>query len=356
MKAGLGSASAGREGLTADGKGAPAFRAESLTDSYGRVAKKLRIQVTDRCNYSCDFCMPPNPVWLDRKEILSFEEITRVSGVLARMGVEKIRLSGGEPLIRQDIEKLVAKLVGLAGIRSVSVTTNGSMLQKMAARLKESGLSGVTLSLHSLKPDRYESITGARDMLGKVLDGMEEVRRVGLPLKVNCVVRVGSNEDEIPDFVRLAHDRGISVRFIEYMPFDGKRFWDMSRMMGGSDIIARAMAESKLIPQKRELGSTATAYRFEDGGPGEVCTITSMTRPFCSDCERIRLTAEGKIVPCLFSKDEYDVRSLLRGGAEDGEIASFVRDCFRLKFEGVEALIRENVVLGRVRPMNTIGG
>ena len=332
------------------------YQTKGLSDSYGRVAKKLRIQVTDRCNYSCDFCMPPNPVWLDREEILSFEEITRISGILARMGVEKIRLSGGEPLIRRDVEKLVASLVGIAGIRNVSITTNGSMLENMAAKLKGSGLSGVTLSLHSLRPNRYEAITGAKDMLGKVLAGMEEARRVGLPLKVNCVVRRGSNEDEIPDFVRLAREQGISVRFIEYMPFDGKRFWEMSRVVGGSEIMARVAAESKLVPLSRERGSTATAYRFEDGGAGEICTITSMTKPFCSDCERIRLTAEGTIVPCLFSKNEYDVRSLLRGGAGDEEIANFVRDCFKLKFEGVESLIRQNVAFGRVRPMHTIGG
>jgi GTP 3',8-cyclase len=355
MKAVLGSASPGGN-PAADEKDVLAYQPKSLSDSYGRVAKKLRIQVTDRCNYSCDFCMPPNPVWLDRKEILSFEEIRRISGVLARMGVEKIRLSGGEPLVRRDIEKLVASLAGIVGIRSVSITTNGSMLENMAAKLKESGLSGVTLSLHSLRPDRYQAITGVKDMLGKVLAGMEEARRVGLPLKVNCVVRRGSNEDEIPDFVRLARERGTSVRFIEYMPFDGKRFWDMGSVLGGSEIIARAAAESKLVPLPREQGSTATVYRFEDGGAGEVCTITSMTKPFCFDCERIRLTAEGKIVPCLFSNNEYDVKSLMRGGAGDEEIASFVRDCFRLKFEGVESLIRQNVTFGRVRPMHTIGG
>ena len=327
-----------------------------LSDSYGRVAKKLRIQVTDRCNYRCDFCMPPNPIWLERKEILSFEEITRVSGILAKMGVEKIRLSGGEPLVRKDVDKLVASLVAVPGIRNVSLTTNGSMLKKMAPKLKESGLSGVTLSLHSLKSDRYESITGAKNMIGKVLDGMDEAMRVGMPLKINCVIRRGNNDDEIPDFVRLARRLGVSVRFIEYMPFDGKRFWDEGRVVGGAEIIATATAVSRLVALPRDHGSTATVYRFQDGAAGEICTITSMTKPFCSDCERIRLTAEGKIVPCLFSKDEYDVRSLLRGGAGDEEIAGFVRSCFRLKFEGVESLIRQNATFGRVRPMHTIGG
>ena len=331
-------------------------KSEALSDSYGRVARKLRIQVTDRCNYRCDFCMPPDPVWLERKEILSFEEITRVSGILANMGVEKIRLSGGEPLVRKDVDRLIASVAAVPRIKNVSLTTNGSMLKRMAAKLRESGLSGVTLSLHSLRPDRYESITGAKDMLGRVLDGMDEAMRVGMPLKVNCVVRRGNNDDEIPDFVRLARRLGISVRFIEYMPFDGRRFWDEERVVSGAEIIAKATAASGLVEVPRDHGSTATAYRFKDGAAGEICTITSMTKPFCSDCERIRLTAEGKIVPCLFSKDEYDVRALLRSEAGDEEIARFIRESFRLKFEGVESLIRQNAAFGRVRPMHTIGG
>ena len=331
-------------------------KSEALSDSYGRVARKLRIQVTDRCNYRCDFCMPPDPVWLERKEILSFEEITRVSGILANMGVEKIRLSGGEPLVRKDVDRLIASVAAVPGIKNVSLTTNGSMLKRMAAKLRESGLSGVTLSLHSLRPDRYESITGAKDMLGRVLDGMDEAMRVGMPLKVNCVVRRGNNDDEIPDFVRLARRLGISVRFIEYMPFDGRRFWDEERVVSGAEIIAKATAASGLVEVPRDHGSTASAYRVKDGAAGEICTITSMTKPFCSDCERIRLTAEGKIVPCLFSKDEYDVRALLRSEAGDEEIARFIRESFRLKFEGVESLIRQNAAFGRVRPMHTIGG
>lgn len=327
-----------------------------LSDSYGRIAKKLRIQITDRCNYRCDFCMPPHPAWLDRQEILTFEEIARTTRILAAMGVEKVRLSGGEPLVRQDVEKLVRQLVGIQGIKNVSITTNGSMLKRMAGKLKESGLTGVTVSLHSLKPERYESITGARDMLPRVLDGIEEARRVGLPLKINCVIRRGDNEDEILDFANLARDWKVAVRFIEYMPFDGKRLWDGGRVVGGAEIVTKVERVYGLVPLPRERGATAGTYSFEDGSGGEIGTITSMTEPFCGSCDRIRLTAEGKIVPCLFSKDEYDVRALLRGGARDEEIAGFVRDSFRLKFEGVDSLIRRNVPLGRVRPMHTIGG
>jgi len=336
---------------------APPHRGEqALQDSYGRVAKKLRIQVTDRCNYSCDFCMPPHPVWLDRAEILTFEEIARTTRLLAAMGVEKVRLSGGEPLVRQDIEKLVRLIVGTPGIRAVNITTNGSMLKNMAGKLKENGAAGVTVSLHSLKPGRYESITGVSGMLPRVLDGIEEAKRVGLPLKINCVIRRGNNEDEILDFAKLARDWKVSVRFIEYMPFDGKRFWDEARVMGGAEIVKKVEEAYKLVPLPREHGATAGSYAFKDGSAGQVATITSMTEPFCGTCDRIRLTAEGKIVPCLFSKDEYDVRSLLRGGAGDEEIARFIRNSFKLKFAGVESLIRQNAAFGRVRPMNTIGG
>ncbi len=327
-----------------------------LVDSYGRVAKKLRIHVTDRCNYACDFCMPPHPVWLDKSEILTWEEVARTARLLAEMGVEEIRLSGGEPLIRQDVDKLVRMLAGIPGIRRVSVTTNGSVLSGVAHRLKESGLTGVTVSLHSLRQDRYASITGSREMLPRVLEGIKEARREGLRLKINCVVRRGDNDDEILDFAKLARDEKVTVRFIEYMPFDGRRLWDAGRVVSGDEIISAIRAVYGLIPLPREAGETATTYRFSDGSPGEVGTITSITRPFCEGCDRIRLTADGKIVPCLFSKDEYDLKPLLRGGLPDEDIATFIRRCFWLKFEGVKSIATKDASFGRVRPMNTIGG
>ncbi len=327
-----------------------------LSDSHGRVAKKLRIQVTDRCNYSCDFCMPPQPVWLNRKEILTFEEITRTARLLAEMGVEKIRLSGGEPLVRQDVERLVHLLVGIQGIRNVSLTTNGSRLKEMARPLKENGLTGVTVSLHSLIPSRYEATTGVRNMLPRVLDGIGEARRMKLRLKINCVVRRGDNEDEILNFAKIARDWEVQVRFIEYMPFDGKRVWNADKLIGGDEVIRKVTSVYPLVPIPKEVGGTANLYRFEDGSSGEIGTITSMTRPFCGDCDRIRLTADGKIVPCLFSNVEHDVKSLLRGGAADDEISDRVRGWFWQKFDGVESLLSQNATFGRVRPMNTIGG
>lgn len=287
---------------------------------------------------------------------MTFEETARVSGILAEMGVERIRLSGGEPLVRKDVEKLVRLLVCVQGISSVGLTTNGSLLKEKASLLKENGLKGVTVSLHSLKPGRYDEITGTKGMLPRVLEGIQECIEVGLrPVKINCVVR-RDNEDEIPDFAKMAHEQGLSVRFIEYMPFDGKRFWDTDNLVSGAEIIDRVRSIYRLVQKPREPGATAVTHRFADGSEGEIGIITSMTKPFCGDCDRIRLTADGKIVPCLFSTNEYDIKTLLRKGAKDDELAEFIRDCFKLKFEGVESMIKQNAGFDRVRPMYTIGG
>lgn len=328
-----------------------------LLDSFGRHARKLRISVTDRCNFRCNFCMPQHPEWMDTDEILSFEEITRVAGVLARMGITNIRLSGGEPLLRRDVEQLVKKLTGVPGIRAVSMTTNGALLKGKARALKESGLHCVTLSLHSLKPERYHEITGTKDMFWKVMEGLEEARKVGFErVKVNCVVTKGCNEDEVQDFAKLAHDAEVSVRFIEYMPFDGSKVWDAEKVVSGAEILRRVGERYPLIPLEREHGATARHYKFSDSSNGEVGIITSMTKPFCSDCDRVRLKADGKMVPCLFSVDEYDVRPLLRGGASDSALSDFIRSSFWLKSEGVEKMLEQNVELKHIRPMYTIGG
>jgi cyclic pyranopterin phosphate synthase len=328
-----------------------------LRDSSGRVARKLRLQVTDRCNFSCDFCMSPTPVWLEHKDVLTFEETARISRILAGLGIRKIRLSGGEPLVRRDIEKLVKQLTAIPGIESVSITTNGSLLKEKAETLKENGLSGVTVSVHSLRPVRYGEITGTRDMLPRVLAGIQKAKAVGLsPLKVNCVIKRDQNEDEIAEYVRFAREEGICVRFIEYMPFDGTRFWDIGSVLSGKEIIKRVRAVCDVVPNPREPGETAQTYGFADGGKGEIGVITSITEPFCDGCDRIRLTADGKMIPCLFSTKEFDVRSLLRGGAADDAISSFIQEGFQLKSEGVKSMIGRNEKLERVRPMYTVGG
>jgi cyclic pyranopterin phosphate synthase len=301
--------------------------------------------------------MPKHPVWIDNSEVLTFEEITRLTTILARMGVDSVRVSGGEPLVRRDIEKLVNMLSRVEGIRRVSMTTNGSLLKEKAVALKENGLGGVTVSVHSLRPELYDEITGTHDMFWKVMGGIEEAERVGLsPVKVNCVVTRGCNENEILEFAKMAHDGDRMVRFIEYMPFDGTKFWDMGMVVPGEEIIETVTKTYPLEQVQNEAGSTSTNYRFKNGSKGGIGTITSMTKPFCRDCDRIRLKANGNMVPCLFSVAEYDLKHLLRAGATDEEIERSLRKAFWQKFEGVASLMENKVEVRHVRPMHTIGG
>jgi len=298
--------------------------------------------------------MPKIPVWLPRSEILSFEEIHRVVSILARMGIEKIRLSGGEPLMRQDIEKLVATLANIPGIKSLSMTTNGFLLAEKAEALRRAGLGSVTISLHSLKPDRFNQITGGA--LDRVVAGIKAAKEVGFePLKINSVVIRGCNDDEVVDLASLAIAGDVLVRFIEYMPFDGQKLWGTEKVVSGKEIIERIRERFELIPIPRANGSTAKIFQFA-GGRGEIGVITSISEPFCSDCDRIRLSADGKIVPCLFDNAGYDLRPLLRGFGSDEVIASFVREAVLRKAPGVETTLKKFATLEHVRPMHTIGG
>ena len=326
-----------------------------LLDSFGRVAKKLRISATDRCNFRCTFCMPVHPSWLPKEQILSFEEIARLARVFASMGIDTIRLSGGEPLMRQDVERLVQLLVNVPGIKKVSMTTNGFQLAEKAAALKRAGLASVTVSLHSLKQDRFTAIQGS-SAFDQVLLGIKTAQEIGLhPVKINTVVMKACNEDEVVDFARLAHDSNLSVRFIEYMPFDGQHVWDMDRVYTGEQVINEIQKVYPLVRLPREAGATAKVFRFEDGR-GEIGLITSMSNPFCSDCDRVRLKADGKIVPCLFSQKEYDIMRLMRNGGTDEDLAAFIRNSFWQKDPGVETQLKNHLELTHIRPMHTIGG
>ncbi len=327
-----------------------------LTDSFGRVARKLRISVTDRCNFRCGFCMPSAPLWLGANELLTFEEITRVTRILGSMGVTKVRLSGGEPLLRPALEELVSSVTRIPAISEVGLTTNGMFLAKQVRKLAGAGLSEVTVSLHSLKPERYDAITGTKGAFETVLAGLDSAKDAGLRTKVNCVVTRGCNEDEICDFARLAYEGGLTVRFIEYMPFDGAKPWNSTLVVSGEEIISKIRSAFELEGGERAPGSTATNFRFRGKREGGVSTITSITKPFCSDCDRIRLKANGMIVPCLFSNSEFDIRSGLRSGESDERIAQSVRRAFNLKFAGVESLIRSGAALRNIRPMHVIGG
>jgi GTP 3',8-cyclase len=326
-----------------------------LIDSYGRVARKLRISVIDKCNFRCNFCMPENPSWLANDKILSFDEITRVVEILSRFGVDRVRISGGEPLLRDGIENLVARIRDLPAIKKIGITTNGYYLDSKAPLLKKAGLDSVTVSLHSLHPERFAGVT-RRDAYAKVIEGIKAAKRAGFgSVKINTVVIRGYNDDELLSFAAMAHDGGFNVRFIEYMPFDGRKNWGLDKVVSGEEIRSKIQSQYELVPLERERGSTALNYRFVDS-PGEIGIITSITRPFCSDCDRLRLTADGKVVPCLFDSHEYDLSSLLRNGASDLEIAAFLKRSVKLKAPGVETQMKNSVPLHHVRPMYRTGG
>ena len=328
-----------------------------LIDGRGRVATKLRISVTDRCNFACLFCMPEKDKrkWLPTGEILSFNEIERISRVFASMGIGRIRITGGEPLLRSDLERLITKLVAIPGIEEVDMTTNGWFLEQKAKALKAAGLSGVSVSLHSLRPDRFARISGM-DALPRVLRGVEESMRTGLrPIKINSVAIRGYNDDEILDLVEYAHSRGIPIRFIEFMPLDGLGIWSEGSMVPGKEILQTVSQRYSLSPMGRGHGSTASLWRFDDG-PGELGLIMSMTEPFCDDCDRVRLTADGKLLSCLFDTQYYDLKPLLRGGGGDGDLSTFISDAFKKKPDGVGYMpwIREG--WEKPRNMHAIGG
>ena len=299
--------------------------------------------------------MPKTPVWLPRSDILTYEEIRRITLLLVQMGITKIRLSGGEPLMRRDVEKLVALLSEINGIHSLSMTTNGFLLAEKAAALKEAGLVGLTVSLHSLKSEKFSEITRGGP-LDRVLAGINAAKAIGFnPLKVNAVIIRGCNEDEITDLASLASSGNVTVRFIEYMPFDGQHLWGMDKVFSGKEIVSKLRERYELELMPRESGSTAKIYKIADG-MGRIGIITSITEPFCSDCDRIRLSADGKIVPCLFDKTGFDLRPLLRGGGTDQEIKDFITSAVQRKAPGVETLLKKYKTLEHVRPMHTIGG
>jgi cyclic pyranopterin phosphate synthase len=299
--------------------------------------------------------MPVHPVWLPHSEILTFEEIHHVASLLVGMGVQNIRLSGGEPLMRRDIEELVQLLAGIPGLRQLSMTTNGFLLAEKASTLKRAGLRGVTVSLHSLKPERFREITGGGPFKA-VIEGIKAAKACGFrPLKINAVIMRGCNDDEVADLAALAVEGDVAVRFIEYMPFDGQHHWGMDKVVSGKEIVEKIGERYELVVTPRQAGSTAHLYRFADGN-GEIGIISSITQPFCSDCDRVRLSAGGKIVPCLFDKAGFDLRPLLRTGASDEVLVNFMREAILRKAPGVETLLKEYKQLRHVRPMHTIGG
>jgi GTP 3',8-cyclase len=328
-----------------------------LKDSYGRAIRDLRVSVTDRCNFRCFYCLPHGaPEETAPKEaLLTYEEIERAVEVFAALGVEKVRLTGGEPMLRRDIETLVAKLARVPGVRDLALTTNGFNLAERAAGLKAAGLDRVTVSLDSLRRAAFTEMTGV-DMLSRVLEGVCAAQRVGLtPVKVNAVVVRGHNEAEVADFAAFAREHAVNVRFIEYMPLDSGHGWSRESVVSGAEIRQAINERFPMVARRVERGSeTATRYRFADGAPGEIGIIAPVTEPFCGACSRVRLTADGQIRTCLFSKVEHSLRDVLRSGATPAETADYIKSVV-LKKEP-RHYINETYFEQPARTMSLIGG
>jgi GTP 3',8-cyclase len=299
---------------------------EPLVDGHGREIGDLRVSVTDRCNFRCQYCMPAEGLpWLDRHEILSFEEIERIVALLASMGVSDVRLTGGEPLVRRDFPVLVSKLAQVEGIEDLSLTTNGYLLERDADALVAAGIDRVNVSIDSLQRDRFFFIT-RRDSLPQVMRGLEALARHPEvhPIKVNAVAMRGFTEEEALPFAEFARTSAFQVRFIEFMPLDADREWEPDAVLTGKELRELIGAVHPLEELPREPSSTARVFRFEDG-QGEIGFVSPVSEPFCADCNRIRLTAEGKLRTCLFSLHETDLREPLRAGASDDELEEIVR-------------------------------
>ncbi len=323
-----------------------------LVDSYGRVHRDLRISVTDRCNFRCTYCMPEDGLaWVPREEILTFEEIERVARLhVERFGFDSIRLTGGEPTVRAHLPVLVAKLAGL-GV-DLAMTTNGSTLRASAGELRAAGLRRVNVSCDSLRRQRFAELT-RRDGLASVLDGIDAAVEAGFdPVKVNVVCMEGVNEDEVIDFATFGRDRGVEVRFIEFMPLDADHAWSAVRVVPGERIVAAIADVYPLRPLARG-DEPAEVFEYLDGR-GRVGVVSSVTAPFCARCDRVRLTAEGRLRNCLFSLDEVDLRSLLRGGATDDDLVAAVTACVAAKGPGHQ--IGSVTFVQPPRTMSQIGG
>jgi cyclic pyranopterin phosphate synthase len=326
-----------------------------LVDGFGRVHDNLRISVTDRCNIRCFYCMPENEVrFVERREILDFEEIERFGRVAAGLGIRKIRVTGGEPLLRRNLPFLIGRLAAIPGIEDLALTTNGVLLDDLAAPLYDAGLRRLNVHIDTLDRQRFAEIT-RRDDLPRVLAGLETAKRAGFKIKLNAVAVKNLVEPDIVPLARFARENGFEVRYIEFMPLDHQNLWDRGKVLLADDILAMLGREiSPLIPvPDPDPRAPASEYLYQDGR-GTVGIIASVSKPFCLNCNRIRLTADGKLRYCLFAIEEDDLKSLMRSGASDGEIADLVRRNLAGKWEGHE--INSGKFVAPPRPMYSIGG
>jgi cyclic pyranopterin phosphate synthase len=331
---------------------------DRLVDSYGRQMGDLRISITDRCNFRCVYCMPEEGLrWLRDDKILTFEEINRLARLFVRMGIRNIRLTGGEPTVRAGLPDLVRLLSPLRdeGLESLSLTTNGFRLDRLAGELAEAGLTRINVSLDSLIREKFHRIT-RRDCLEQVLRGLEELEKHPTirPIKVNAVAIRGFTEEEVIPFAELARRKGYVIRFIEFMPLDADGNWRREQVLAGRELFEMIDAWKPLVPVETDPSSTSRVYRFADG-LGEIGFINPVSEPFCSRCDRLRLTADGQIRTCLFSIDEWDLRQPMRDGASDQQLAAIVQDAVAHK--ELKHRINEGPAFQRAsRSMSQIGG
>ena len=325
----------------------------SLVDGFGRVHRDLRISVTDRCNFRCTYCMPAEGLdWMAREDLLTYEELTRVARVcVERFGFDGIRLTGGEPTVRANLPVLIDQLSSL-GV-DLSLTTNGTTLTNLAPTLVSAGLERINISLDSLQRERFEQIT-RRDELDKVLEGIDAAVDAGLaPVKINCVVMRGVNDDEVVDFARFGRERGVTVRFIEFMPLDAQGEWTNEQVVTKAEIVAAIGDVFPLEPVAERESDPAARWRYVDGG-GEFGVIPSVTEAFCESCDRVRLTADGMLRHCLFATRELDLRTLLRNGATDDDLAEAITAEVGAKWAGHQ--INQVHFIRPSRSMSQIGG
>jgi len=333
----------------------------AASDQFQRPLRDLRISVTDRCNFRCRYCMPaeifgPDYQYLPREDILDYEEISRLAGVCVSLGVKKLRLTGGEPLLRRDLPELISQLSALDGLEDLALTTNGTALAQQAQVLKQAGLQRITVSLDALDPDVFAQMNGINASSEKVIEGIAEAKKAGLAIKVNAVVQRGVNESEILPLTQFAIKHELTVRFIEYMDTGAAHGWNLEKVVPSKDILQLLGNHFKLetLPQNHP-GETSVRYQV-DGSAAEIGFISSVTQPFCTQCNRARLTADGHLFTCLFAPNGHDIKSPLRAGASDAELAKRIQDIWELRSDRYSE-IRSHATPAQPKPeMSYIGG
>ncbi len=329
---------------------------QNMEDNFGRVAKKLRISVTDRCNMRCVYCMPDNNAsWFEQNNILNYDQIVRLVTIFTKLGVEKIKITGGEPTVRPKIEELVKSISNLKGIKSISMTTNGILLKDKVKQLKESGLESVNISLDTLQPEKFLLVT-RRDLFHLVKSNIELLLHHQFKVKINMVVMKGFNDDEIVHFAQFSRETGIAIKFIEFMPLDGTGIWSNNLVFSKQEMIDIIETKiNKLVPLYNDNSDPARLYSFKDR-KSIIGFIASITEPFCQYCDRVRITSNGKLLTCLFEKNGYDLKKLLQQGKSEIEIGEYILESIKKKPEGIVSIIKSNSLKPSLNKMHTIGG